>query len=94
VKRLRWTLARGAGGSGDARKKRGEKRAEDRGLASELVRQTKWLGVASATEQKRGKNKVSLCENCGGGRNAGGRCWQPAKDVALGRNTSRRGLEW
>jgi hypothetical protein len=50
------------GGSGDAGKKREEKRAEDRGLASEIARETKWLGVAGATEQKRGRDMASLWE--------------------------------
>jgi hypothetical protein len=50
---------RSAGGSGDAGKKKGKERAEDRGLASELARETKWLGVAGATEQKRGRDKAS-----------------------------------
>jgi hypothetical protein len=62
-------------------------------LASEKARETRWLGVAGATEQKRGRDKACPQGYCGGGRNSGVRCWQPVEDVALGWDASSRGLE-
>jgi hypothetical protein len=102
VECLRCMPVRNAGGSGDAGKKKGKKRAEDSGLASELARETKWLGVAGTTEQKRGRDKASRWEKrrqqelrravlaAGGERGARvGRQQQRARAVRGGRRVTR-----
>jgi hypothetical protein len=63
------------------------------GLASELARQTKWLGVAGATEQKRGRDKASLRGNCGGGRDAGEWRLQDCRRRGTRARRQQRGLE-
>jgi hypothetical protein len=69
------------------------KTGRDRGLASELARQTKWLGVGGATEQKRWRDKASLRENCGGGRDAGEQCLQDCRRRGTRARRQQRGLE-
>jgi hypothetical protein len=63
------------------------------GLASELARQTKWLGVAGATEQKRGRDKASLRGNCGGGRDTGERRLQDCRRRGTRARRQQMGLQ-
>jgi hypothetical protein len=70
--------------------RRRERNRRGRGLASEQAKETGWLGVAVATEQKRGRDKARPQGYCGDGRNSGVRCWQPVGNVALGGGCQRQ----